>query len=321
MHQLRTPCSARSHLMAGRSCLAGISPARNTPGVRSPPSYSAVYTYGTRPAMRGTIACRTAEMCQPTSASTSPDATSAPTSSATRCGGPEPSTTERLSSRVRTPPFEFTSSAASCPQSSQDGPKIPADPCSGITSATSSVGSSRRNSPPSLTRDSAHRNENLTDLVLWHRSAMDEGIDRGSAPAAAVQRLAQLLSQAEHGVTRQIARVLEEEDSTVEQWRALVLLADGISHSMSEVAEFALLPAPTLTRLVDRMVADNLAYRTADPEDRRRVLVHITPRGTTLQKRLAKRIESSQAAILAEADPEDVAQLAALLTDLAARLR
>jgi len=150
---------------------------------------------------------------------------------------------------------------------------------------------------------------------------MDEGIDRGSAPAAAVQRLAQLLSQAEHDVTRQIARVLEEEDSTVEQWRALVLLADGISHSMSEVAEFALLPAPTLTRLIDRMVADNLAYRTADPEDRRRVLVHITPRGTTLQKRLAERIESSQAAILAEADPEDVAQLAALLTDLAARLR
>jgi DNA-binding MarR family transcriptional regulator len=161
----------------------------------------------------------------------------------------------------------------------------------------------------------------LTDLVLWHRSAMDEGIDRGSAPAAAVQRLAQLLSQAEHGVTRQLARVLEEEDSTVEQWRALVLLADGISHSMSEVAEFALLPAPTLTRLIDRMVADNLAYRTADPEDRRRVLVHITPRGTTLQKRLAARIEGSQAAILAEADPEDVAQLAALLTDLAARLR
>jgi DNA-binding MarR family transcriptional regulator len=150
---------------------------------------------------------------------------------------------------------------------------------------------------------------------------MDEGIDRGSAPAAAMQRLAQLLSQAEHGVTRRLGRVLEEEHCTVEQWRALVLLADGVSHSMSEVAEFALLPAPTLTRLVDRMVADNLAYRTADPQDRRRVLVHITPRGRAVQKHLAERIESSQAAILAEADPAEVAQLAALLTDLADRLR
>jgi DNA-binding MarR family transcriptional regulator len=150
---------------------------------------------------------------------------------------------------------------------------------------------------------------------------MSDGIARGSTPAAAMQRLAQVLSQAEHGVTRRLRRVLAEEGCTVEQWRALVLLADGVSHSMSEVAEFALLPAPTLTRLVDRMVADNLAYRTADPEDRRRVLVHITPRGRALQKRLAGRIERSQAAILAEADPGDVAQLAALLSDLAARLR
>jgi DNA-binding MarR family transcriptional regulator len=150
---------------------------------------------------------------------------------------------------------------------------------------------------------------------------MDEGIVRGSAPNAAMQRLAQLLSQAERGVTRQLGRVLEEEDCTVEQWRVLVLLSDGVSHSMSEVAEFALLPAPTLTRLIDRMVADNLAYRTADPQDRRRVLVHITPRGRALRKRLAGRIESSQAAILAEADPDDVAQLAALLSDLVDRLR
>jgi DNA-binding MarR family transcriptional regulator len=150
---------------------------------------------------------------------------------------------------------------------------------------------------------------------------MDEGIARGSTPAAALQRLAQLLSQAERRVTRQLGRVLEEEGCSVEQWRALVLLADEVSHSMSEVAEFALLPAPTLTRLIDRMVADNLAYRTVDPQDRRRVLVHITPRGRSLQKRLAGRIERSQAVILAEADPDDVAQLAALLSDLARRLR
>jgi DNA-binding MarR family transcriptional regulator len=150
---------------------------------------------------------------------------------------------------------------------------------------------------------------------------MDEAAARAFAPAVATQRLAQLLSQAEHGVTRQLGRVLDGEGCSVEQWRALVLLADGVSHSMSEVAEFALLPAPTLTRLIDRMVADNLAYRTVDPQDRRRVLVHITPRGRALRKRLAGRIESSQAAILAEADPDDVAQLAALLSDLANRLR
>jgi len=150
---------------------------------------------------------------------------------------------------------------------------------------------------------------------------MGEGSARTSPSASVTQHLVQLLSQAERGVTRQLSRVLEDEDCTVERWRILVLLADGVSHSMSEIAEFALLPAPTLTRLIDLIVADNLAYRKADPQDRRRVLVHITPRGRALHKRLAERIEASQAAILAEADADDVAQLAALLTDLADRLR
>jgi DNA-binding MarR family transcriptional regulator len=147
-------------------------------------------------------------------------------------------------------------------------------------------------------------------------------MDEGKAPEpSSAQQLAQLLSQAERGVTRQLGRVLEEEGSTVEEWRTLVLLADGTSHPMSEIAEFALLPAPTLTRLIDRMVADNLAYRKPDLRDRRRVLVHITPRGRALHRKLAGRIEESHAKILAAADPDDVAHLAALLTDLAARLR
>ena len=136
-----------------------------------------------------------------------------------------------------------------------------------------------------------------------------------------MQRLAQLLSQAERGVTRQLRRVLEDEGCTVEQWRALVLLADGATHSMSELAEFALLPAPTLTRLIDKMVAENLAYRKADPGDGRRVLVHIGPRGRAVQERLAERIESKRDAILAEADVAQVAQLAALLTNLVDRSR
>lgn len=150
---------------------------------------------------------------------------------------------------------------------------------------------------------------------------MSEGKAPGTSSAFVMQQLAHLLSQAERGVTRQLGRVLEEDGSNVGQWRVLVLLADGGSHPMSEIAEFALLPAPTLTRLIDRMVADNLAYRKADPQDRRRVLVRITPRGRALQRRLAGRIEDSHAAILAEADPDDVAQLAVLLTDLAARFR
>src|SRR5919106_3948764 len=158
-------------------------------------------------------------MCQPTTASTNPEATRAPTSSATRCGGPEPSTATSRSSRASTPPFVFTSSAASCPHSSHDGPKIPAEPCRGTTSATSSVGSalgnSRGSSAPSITGHSLYRREYLADLVLSHRCSMDEGKARPLPPDSIMQRLAQLLSQAERSVTRQLGRLLQEEDCTV----------------------------------------------------------------------------------------------------------
>jgi DNA-binding MarR family transcriptional regulator len=128
-----------------------------------------------------------------------------------------------------------------------------------------------------------------------------------------IQELAQVLSRAEHRVTRELSRILEGEGCSVEQWRALQLLAGGSSRSMSEIADFTLLPAPTLTRLIDRMVADNLAYRKADPTDGCRVLVLITPRGQRLQERLTQRIEQEQAALLADTDEAEVVRLTALL--------
>jgi DNA-binding MarR family transcriptional regulator len=135
-----------------------------------------------------------------------------------------------------------------------------------------------------------------------------------------IQELAQVLSRAEHRVTRELSRILEGEGCSVEQWRALQLLAGGSSRSMSEIADFTLLPAPTLTRLIDRMVADNLAYRKADPTDGRRVLVLITPRGQRLQERLTQRIGQEQAAVLADTDEAEVVRLTALLAGLLDRL-
>jgi DNA-binding MarR family transcriptional regulator len=125
--------------------------------------------------------------------------------------------------------------------------------------------------------------------------------------------LAQALSHAERRVVRQLARELEAEQCTVEQWRALVLLSDGHGHPMTEVAEFALVPAPSLTRLIDRMTTDGLVHRTADPVDRRRVLVHLTPRGRALHRRLAARIEQECAATIGGADAAEAQRLLRLL--------
>lgn len=122
-------------------------------------------------------------------------------------------------------------------------------------------------------------------------------------------RVAHLLSQTEARVTRELSRILAVEGCTVEQWRALALLADGQSHSMSEIAEAAVVPLPSLTRLIDRLVAENLAYRQPDDEDRRRVLVHVSERGRDLYTRACRLIEDEQDAVLAAADWTGLAEL------------
>lgn len=131
------------------------------------------------------------------------------------------------------------------------------------------------------------------------------------------RRLADLLSDAEHRVSRRLSGVLQADGLTLDQWRVLSLLADGAGHPMNVVADHVRLPPATLTRLIDRLVEVNLIYRRADLADRRRVLVHLAPRGRSLYRRLAAGIEREEAALVAVLDAEERVLLAELLGRLA----
>jgi DNA-binding MarR family transcriptional regulator len=144
---------------------------------------------------------------------------------------------------------------------------------------------------------------------------------RNRESSALIHELAHALSRAERSVVRQLARILDDEGVTVDQWRILQLLADGRGHRMSELSEFAFLPAASLTRVVDRMVTDGLVHRRVDTLDRRRVLVHLTARGRALSRRLAAVAAREQHALLDGADPAETERLLALLDGLADRLR
>ena len=76
------------------------------------------------------------------------------------------------------------------------------------------------------------------------------------------------------------------------------------------------MPAPSLTRLVDRLVEDALLYRADDPGDRRRVLVHVSTRGEQVHQRLAGFVAAADAEALAALPPDDVARLRGLLQRL-----
>lgn len=135
--------------------------------------------------------------------------------------------------------------------------------------------------------------------------------------------LAHLLSQVERRVTNQLREILRREGCAIEEWRVLTLLSDGVGHTMTEIAEYALLPAPTLTKVIDRLVATKVVYRRIDAEDRRRVRAFLTPRGRDLYRRLAHQVEHCQTSQLAatrdgQALRELLVRLADTLSDVSA---
>lgn len=106
------------------------------------------------------------------------------------------------------------------------------------------------------------------------------------------QDLLYLLTRAERLATRRVQSVLGEFDCSVEAWRVLDLLSDGQGHNMTALADHAFMPAPSLTKLIDQLVDQNLVYRRVDPADRRRVLAHLTPRGMQRRQLLDRELRA-----------------------------
>jgi DNA-binding MarR family transcriptional regulator len=131
---------------------------------------------------------------------------------------------------------------------------------------------------------------------------------------------ARLLTFVERGVTSRLDEALKPSGTTVEEWRILSLLGGETGRAMTEIAEFVMLPAPTLTRVVDRMAAANLVYRRADRADRRRVLVIASAHGRQVLRRWDAAVERTWNELVTGIGSEEIALLRALLTRAAARL-
>lgn len=81
-----------------------------------------------------------------------------------------------------------------------------------------------------------------------------------------------------------------ERDLTLGQWRALVLIAAGDGLRASELAHRVGMSRPSMSRLVDRLERKGLVASTADPDDRRAVLLVSTVAGReALQDTRARR--------------------------------
>ncbi len=99
-------------------------------------------------------------------------------------------------------------------------------------------------------------------------------------------------------VTRATAAVTGR--ARLDEWAVLTVLSDNVGHPMSQVAELTHIAPPTMTKLVDRMVASSLVSRRTDPVDRRRVLIFSTARGRQRHRRLQSLIDAA----LTDLDPK-----------------
>lgn len=105
--------------------------------------------------------------------------------------------------------------------------------------------------------------------------------------------LLRILAFTDHRLSIRCDEALQKKRSSLQEWRVLSALADGAGHSMSEIAKFVLMPAPSLTKLVDRMVSRHLVYRRPDPTDRRRILIFVSARGREAYRRLQETVDAS----------------------------
>lgn len=93
------------------------------------------------------------------------------------------------------------------------------------------------------------------------------------------------------------------------QWAVLARLEHHEGLKQSELAEMLDLQPITLTRLVDRLCANGMIERRADPSDRRAKRLHLTPLARPLMDRLAELGQDMMGTVLEGFDNETIEQM------------
>lgn len=106
------------------------------------------------------------------------------------------------------------------------------------------------------------------------------------APKPMKEQLAYMIASLNRQLETELEERLRPGGVPIEQFRILEVLDASEPCPMGEIAEQSLVEPATLTKIVDRMVAEGLVFRSPDPHDRRRVLILMAPAGKALFKRL-----------------------------------
>lgn len=131
--------------------------------------------------------------------------------------------------------------------------------------------------------------------------------------------LAYALAAAHRAVHQELSQLLKEEGVQVEVWRIMEAIDSEQTITMGRLAELVLLAPPTLTKIVDRMVADGLVQRQISASDHRRVHLVLSALGEHKRDRVRRFAHEQEAALLHSLGPENARLLHDALASLAER--
>ena len=114
------------------------------------------------------------------------------------------------------------------------------------------------------------------------------------------QHLPYLLARASHALWRGFEPRLREAGLNSMEWRVLATLSDSPPLTVGQLALEVLAQQPTVTKTLDRLVAQRWVERRADPADARRSRVgltvagqqHVTPLLTAARAHEAQRLQA-----------------------------
>jgi homoprotocatechuate degradation regulator HpaR len=96
------------------------------------------------------------------------------------------------------------------------------------------------------------------------------------------QSLGATLIVAREAVLAPLRPVLREHNVTEPQWRVLRVINERVSTDATGLAEVGLLHAPSVTRILKELEERGLLVREPDADDRRRIMIALTPAGREL---------------------------------------
>jgi homoprotocatechuate degradation regulator HpaR len=129
----------------------------------------------------------------------------------------------------------------------------------------------------------------------------------------ASRSLSMQLTRAREAVMQRFRPVLRCHGITDQQWRIIRVLVEVDALEILDLGDRCCLQPASLSRILPNMEAVGLIVRRAHPQDLRRVVVSITPRGRCLFEAVAPRADEIYADITRDVGPARLQQLYRLL--------